>query len=56
MHRKMEQFIKCYESEPCLWLVKSKNYHNGNKKEATNDKLTKKLKEIKPNVTKDPVI
>lgn len=37
-----EEFIKLYESEPCLWNVKSKEYHNINKKDTAYGKVVKK--------------
>lgn len=52
----VEDFIKIYESEPCLWQTKCKEYHDRNKKDAGYARLTEKLKEIEPNATKDGVI
>lgn len=52
----MEEFIELYKFEPCLWLVKSKDYHDRNKRAAAYMKLTEKLKEIEPNATKDDVL
>ena len=51
-----EEFIKLYESEPCLWNVKSKEYHDRNKKDTAYGKLVNKQQEIESNATKDSVI
>ncbi|XP_060845222.1 uncharacterized protein LOC132924795 [Rhopalosiphum padi] len=51
-----EEFIKLYESEPCLWNVKSKEYHDRNKKDTAYRKLVNKQQEIESNATKDSVI
>lgn len=52
----MQEFIEIYKSEYCLWRVKSKEYHDKNKKAAAYEKLTEKLKELEPHATKDDVI
>ncbi|KAJ3635599.1 hypothetical protein MTP99_008495 [Tenebrio molitor] len=44
----LEDFIKIYESEPCLWQVKSKIYHDRVKKEAAYARLIEKFKTIEP--------
>jgi len=51
-----EEFIKLYESEHCLWNVKSKEYHDRNKKDTAYRKLVNKQQEIESNATKDSVI
>ncbi|KAK5642441.1 hypothetical protein RI129_008608 [Pyrocoelia pectoralis] len=42
----LEDFIKIYRSEPCLWNIKAKDYHNKVKKENAYRRLIEKLKEI----------
>ncbi|XP_066153390.1 uncharacterized protein [Euwallacea fornicatus] len=52
----VEEFIELYKAEPCLWLVKSKDYHNRNKRAVAYEKLKEKLREIEPNATKEDVL
>ncbi|XP_067130333.1 uncharacterized protein [Centruroides vittatus] len=52
----LEEFLKIYESEPCLWHVKNKEYHDRSKKEAAYLRLIEKLKEMEPNANKESVI
>ncbi|XP_066985173.1 uncharacterized protein [Macrobrachium rosenbergii] len=42
------EFIEIYKSEPCLWKIKSSDYHDRDKKDAAYRKLVLKLKEIDP--------
>ncbi|KAF5278921.1 hypothetical protein FQR65_LT15496 [Abscondita terminalis] len=49
-------FIAIYRSEPCLWQVKSHDYHDRTKKDAAYAKLAKKLDEVEPGATKKSVI
>lgn len=49
-------FIAIYRSEPCLWQVKSHDYHDRTKKDAAYAKLVKKLDEVEPGATKQSVI
>lgn len=51
----LEEFIDIYRSEPCLWQVKNKFYHDRNKREAAYTKLVAKLKEIEPEASKETV-
>nr|CAH7759795.1 unnamed protein product [Callosobruchus chinensis] len=46
----LEEFIAIYHNEPCLWRVKSKDYHDRVKNEAAYLKLIKKWKEIDPSL------
>lgn len=52
----IEEFIELYKSEPCLWLVKSKEYHHLALRDAAYTKLLTKLKESEPDAVKDTVI
>ena len=42
------EFIEIYKSEPCLWKIKSSEYHDRDRKDAAYRKLVMKLKEIDP--------
>lgn len=42
------EFIEIYKSEPCLWKIKTSDYHDRDKKDAAYRKLVMKLKEIEP--------
>ncbi|KAJ8952074.1 hypothetical protein NQ318_010984 [Aromia moschata] len=46
----LEDFIEIYRSEPCLWQVKNKYYHDRNKKEAAYAKLVSKLNLMQPGI------
>ncbi|XP_054726004.1 uncharacterized protein LOC129235936 [Anastrepha obliqua] len=52
----ISDFIEMYRSEPCLWQVKSHDYHDRMKKDNAYTKLAKKLDEIEPGATKKSVI
>lgn len=52
----IEEFITLYKSESCLWKVKSKDYHDRNKKVTVYVKLTKKFQELEPDATKETVL
>ena len=57
MNRKiLEEFIEIYQIEECLWKVKSKEYHNRDKKNAAYEKLIQKLRETTPNADRDMVV
>ena len=49
------EFIEIYKSEPCLWKVKSDDYHNRDKRNAAYKKLIEKLQEIQPEANLDMV-
>ncbi|KAJ8881068.1 hypothetical protein PR048_017541 [Dryococelus australis] len=51
-----EDWTQIYESEPCLWQVKCKEYHDRVKKEAYYTRLLVILKEVDTSTTKDNVI
>ena len=50
------EFIELYRSEPCLWQVKSEEYHDRTKKDVAYSKLVKKLEELEPGATKKSVV
>ncbi|XP_063235952.1 uncharacterized protein LOC134538502 isoform X3 [Bacillus rossius redtenbacheri] len=52
----IEDFIDMYKLEPCLWRVKSKEYHDREKRDAAYAKLLLKLKELETYATKKSVI
>lgn len=52
----IEEFIEIYRSEPCLWRVKSKEYHDREKRDAAYERLVIKLKELEPDATKKSVV
>ncbi|XP_054744339.1 uncharacterized protein LOC129248746 [Anastrepha obliqua] len=52
----ISDFIEMYRSEPCLWQVKSHDYHDRMKRDDAYTKLAKKLDEIEPGATKKSVI
>ena len=52
----MEEFIELYRSHPCLWQIKSKDYHNRDKKETAYKILTEKLKEIDVDADRSAVV
>ena len=52
----MEEFIELYKSEPCLWKVKAKDYHDRQKKDAAYAILVQKLREVEPSANKATVL
>ncbi|PZC70968.1 hypothetical protein B5X24_HaOG214512 [Helicoverpa armigera] len=52
----LEDFIEIYRSNPCLWQIKNKDYHNRDKKEAAYKLLIEKLRIIEPDANKDVVV
>jgi hypothetical protein len=55
--RCIKGFIDIYQSEPCLWNINSKDYHNRAKKnDAAYARLVAKLKEVEPSADKDSVL
>ncbi|KAF5295993.1 hypothetical protein FQA39_LY12765 [Lamprigera yunnana] len=55
-NRILEEFIATYRSEPCLWRIKSREYHDRDVREAAYDRLITKLKEIEPDANKSSVV
>ncbi|KAH9636729.1 hypothetical protein HF086_007627 [Spodoptera exigua] len=50
----LEDFIEIYRSNPCLWQIKNKDYHNRDKKKAAYKLLIEKLRIIRrSNVRKE---
>lgn len=45
----ISEFINMYQSLPCLWKIKSKEYSDRNKKNEAYEKLVEKLKEVSDN-------
>ncbi|KAF5298898.1 hypothetical protein FQR65_LT09550 [Abscondita terminalis] len=52
----LKEFIAIYQSEPCLWRVKCRDYHDRDKRSASYGKLVNKLKELEPISEKDDVV
>ncbi|XP_063535902.1 uncharacterized protein LOC134745756 [Cydia strobilella] len=56
-HREqLQEFIESYRSETCLWMTKSKDYHDRNKKNAAYRRLVEKYKVIDPNANRGIVV
>ena len=41
---------------PCLWKIKSKDYYNKNAKQAAQDVLIEKLREIEPDANRSACV
>lgn len=52
----LSEFIELYKSFPCLWLVKSKEYSDRNKKDLAYSELVKKFEEFDPSADRNTVI
>lgn len=52
----MKEFISIYRESPCLWQIKSKDYHNKNIRDAAYKRLTNKLMEIDETAKRDSVV
>ncbi|XP_054259939.1 uncharacterized protein LOC128994012 [Macrosteles quadrilineatus] len=52
----LEEFISVYQSEKCLWKVKSADYHDRMKKEAAYGRLIEVWKQVDPNCNKSTVL
>lgn len=50
------EFIELYRSFTCLWLVKSKEYSDRNKKDLAYIELVKKFKEFDPSADRNTVV
>lgn len=52
----LREFIELYKSFPCLWLVKSKEYSDRNKKSLAYEEMVKKYKEFDPSADRNTVV
>jgi len=52
----LREFIELYQSFPCLWLVKSKEYSDRNKKGLAYEEMVKKYKEFDPSADRNTVV
>lgn len=52
----LEDFIRAYENQPCLWRIKSPEYHDRVKKDAAYKILLNKYRLIDSQADKDAVI
>lgn len=52
----LEDFIRTYQSQLCLWNGKSKDYHDKSKRNVAYNLLLQKYKSIDPNANKDAVV
>lgn len=52
----VEEFINIYRNEPCLWQIKSKDYHHRDKKNAAYNKLIEQYRKLEPNANRDAVV
>ena len=50
------EFIELFRQEECLWKVKSKDYYNRSKKDASYGTLIGKVQEDEPDATRDTVV
>ena len=50
------EFIELFQQEECLWKVKSKDYYNRSKKDASYRTLIEKVQEVEPDATRDTVV
>ena len=50
------EFIELFRAEECLWKVKSKDYYNRSKKDASYRTLIGKVQEVEPDATRDTVV
>ena len=52
----LSEFIEMYRSFRCLWLVKSKEYFDRNKKDLAYIELVKKYQEFDPSADRNTVV
>ena len=50
------EFVELFRQEECLWKVKSKNYYNRSKKDASYGTQIGKVQEVEPDATLDTVV
>ncbi|XP_030022585.2 uncharacterized protein LOC115441812 [Manduca sexta] len=52
----LEEFIKCYQSQPCLWDTQSKDYHDKMKKQVAYAKLLRIYQLLEPRADRMTVV
>ena len=52
----LTEFIALYESFPCIWRVKSKDYSDRDKKGKAYESFVEKFKEIDENANREKVV
>jgi len=52
----LREFIELYQSFPCLWLVKSKEYSDRNEKSLAYEEMVKKYKEFDPSADRNTFV
>lgn len=52
----LKDVIEIYRTHPCLWQIKSKEYHDRDKKEAAFKLFIEKLRKIEPDANKAVVV
>ena len=50
------EFIELFRQEECLWKVKSKDYYNRSKKDASYRTLIGKVQQVEPDAARDAVV
>ena len=50
------EFIELFRQEECLWKVKSKDYYNRSKKDASYETLIGEVQEVEPDATRDTAV
>jgi len=50
------EFVELFRQEECLWKVKSKNYYNRSKKDASYGTQIGKVQEVEPDATRNTVV
>lgn len=52
----LEKIINIYRSEPCLWQIKNKDYHDRGKKNAAYKKLIVEYRKLEPNANREVIV
>jgi hypothetical protein len=52
----LKDFIRVYQSQPCLWRIKSKDFHDKTKRDAAYDMLLQKYRLIGLSADTDAVV
>jgi len=50
------KFIELFQQEECLWKVKSKDYNNRSKKDASYETVIGKVQAVEPDAMRDTVV